>query len=132
VLLNNSFIKPQKKTLKPLDFCNKDKYNSSAGYKKQRKTIMNKQDLTYTYPKNKLFDAMRICYIYNVVRPESVPKRILDISDLSPKEKNKRFSKLKYEQQFKFFELEELMNDSGFNNINDISKKLNKGMKNDK
>ena len=132
MLLNNSFIKPQKKTLKPLDFCNKDKYNSSAGYKKQRKTIMNKQDLTYTYPKNKLFDAMRICYIYNVVSPESVPKKIEDIGDLTNEQRNKRFKKLKYEQQFKFFELEELMNDSGFNNINDISKKLNKGMKNDK
>ena len=111
-----------------------------------------KQDLTYTYPNSKLFDAMRICYIYNVVRPDEVPQKIEDINDLTNEQRRKRFSKLKYEEQVEFFELEELMRESGYNAKHDIingergllckdyimkefikgSKKLNKGKQNDK
>jgi hypothetical protein len=91
-----------------------------------------KQDLTYTYPKNKLFDAMRICYIYNVVRPESVPKKIQDISDLSPEQKNKIFSKFTYDWRCEFYEMDEHLSNTNYSNIKDIINNLNKGINNDK
>jgi len=81
-----------------------------------------------------------------------VPKKIEDINDLTDKQRADRFNNLKYEQRVEFFELEDLMRESGYNAKHDIvkgergllcqdyimkefikgSKKLNKGKQNDK